>query len=123
MLTRLKLLRLQREMMETREKKMLEMREKKMVDSWENKRLSMREKKESKFASTIMIRGNNEAALKGQKARQQEGYSGSNTLILMELHQHNLQRGNRCINHSTCQLKQHAASWTTGFYFKMKLPF
>ena len=49
MLTRLKLLRLQREMMETRENKMLEIREKKkkkkMVDSREKKMVVMREKK------------------------------------------------------------------------------
>ena len=48
MLTRLKLLRLQREMMETRENKMLEIREKKkkkMVDSREKKMMVMREKK------------------------------------------------------------------------------
>ena len=63
MLTRLKLLRLQREMMETREKKMLE----------------MREKKGTMFISANMLKGN-EATLKGRKARHQEGYSGNNSL-------------------------------------------
>ena len=87
MLTRLKLLRLQREMMETREKKMLETREKKIVDSREKKIISMREKekkKETKFISVSRIKGN-EAASKGRKARRQEGYFGNNSLILIEL--------------------------------------
>ena len=94
MLTRLKLLRLQREMMETREKKMLEMREKKrMVDSREKKMMSMREKKkkETKLISASRIKGN-EATIKGGKARHQKGYFGKNSLILIKLNQNNLQR-------------------------------
>ena len=99
MLTRLKLLRLQREMMETREKKMLETREKKrMVDSREKKMMSMMEKKKkkTKLISASRIKGN-EATSKGRTARHQEGYFGNSSLILIELNQNNLQRESRRI--------------------------
>ena len=113
MLTRLKLLRLQREMMETREKKMMETREKKMmemrekkrmVDSREKKMMSMREKKkkETKFISASRIKGN-EATSKGRTARHQEGYFGNSSLILIELNQNNLQRESQRIKKSICQ--------------------
>ena len=105
MLTRLKLLRLQREMMETREKKMMEMREKKrMVDSREKKMMSMMEKKKkkTKLISASRIKGN-EATSKGRTARHQEGYFGKNSLILIELNLNNLQRESRRIKKSICQ--------------------
>ena len=99
MLTRLKLLRLQREMMETREKKMLETREKKMlemkekkkiVDSREKKMILKREKKkeETMLIRASMIKGN-EATSKGRKARYQERYFGNQSFISIELNQNN----------------------------------
>ena len=105
MLTRLKLLRLQREMMETREKKMLETREKKrMVDSREKKMMSMMEKKKkkTKLISASRIKGN-EATSKGRTARHQEGYFGNSSLILIKLNQNNLQRESQRIKKSICQ--------------------
>ena len=106
MLTRLKLLRLQREMMETREKKMLEMREKKMVESREKKIMSTRETKKTEYNAS-KIKGNR-ATFRERKARHQGGYFGKNSLILIELHQNNLQRESQRIKNSICQWKQHA---------------
>ena len=106
MLTRLKLLRLQREMMETREKDMSEVREKKMVDSREKKIMSMRETRKTEYNASK--RKVNEATFRGRKARHQEGYFGKNSFILIELHQNNLQRESRRIKNSICQWKQHA---------------
>ena len=80
MLTRLKLLRLQREMMETREKKMLEMREKKMVELREKKTMSTRETKKTEYNAS-KIKGNG-ATFRERKARHQEGYFGKNSPIL-----------------------------------------
>ena len=115
MLTRLKLLRLQREMMETREKKMLKMREKKMMDVREKKFVDSREKKMNLMggktrkynASKVKEK---DATFKGRKARHQEGHFGKNYLILIELYQNDLQRESQHIKNSICQWKQHALS-------------